>query len=73
MKTLVKSQAKEGIWLEDVAEPIVGNNDVLIWADEFNEAGSPCSNNWTYNQGTGNNGWGNNEKQYYNTNSSRKK
>ena len=30
MKALVKSQAKEGIWLEDVVEPDVGNNDVLI-------------------------------------------
>ena len=30
MKALVKSHAKEGIWLEDVAEPDVGNNDVLI-------------------------------------------
>ena len=30
MKALVKSQAKEGIWLEDVSEPDVGNNDVLI-------------------------------------------
>lgn len=40
-----------------------GNNDVLIWADEFNEDGSPCSSNWTYN--VGDNGWGNNEKQYY--------
>jgi len=30
MKALVKSNAKEGIWLEDVSEPNVGNNDVLI-------------------------------------------
>ena len=30
MKSLVKSQAKEGIWLEDVSDPDVGNNDVLI-------------------------------------------
>ncbi len=30
MKALVKSHAKEGIWLEDVALPEVGNNDVLI-------------------------------------------
>ena len=30
MKALVKSHAKEGIWLEDVSEPDVGNNDVLI-------------------------------------------
>jgi len=30
MKALVKSHAKEGIWLEDVSEPEIGNNDVLI-------------------------------------------
>lgn len=30
MKALVKSHAKEGIWLEDVPLPEVGNNDVLI-------------------------------------------
>ena len=30
MKALVKSHAKEGIWLEDLSEPDVGNNDVLI-------------------------------------------
>ncbi len=30
MKALVKSQATEGLWLEDVPEPVVGNNDVLI-------------------------------------------
>jgi len=30
MKALVKSHAKEGIWMEDVPLPEVGNNDVLI-------------------------------------------
>ena len=30
MKALVKSQATEGIWLEEVAIPEVGGNDVLI-------------------------------------------
>ena len=30
MKALVKSHAKEGIWLEDVPEPTYGPNDVLI-------------------------------------------
>jgi len=30
MKALVKSKAKAGLWLEDVAEPKVGINDVLI-------------------------------------------
>jgi threonine 3-dehydrogenase len=30
MKALVKKDAKEGIWLENMPEPRVGNNDVLI-------------------------------------------
>ncbi|NND63153.1 MAG: glycoside hydrolase family 16 protein [Flavobacteriaceae bacterium] len=42
-----------------------GNNDVLVWADEFEEDGTPCSDNWTFDIGTGDNGWGNGEFQYY--------
>jgi len=45
-----------------------GNNDVLVWADEFNEDGSPCSENWTYDVGNGSGGWGNQEVQYYRKN-----
>jgi threonine 3-dehydrogenase len=30
MRALVKAQAAEGLWLEDVAEPEIGINDVLI-------------------------------------------
>ena len=30
MKALVKSKAEKGIWMEDVPEPEVGMNDVLI-------------------------------------------
>jgi len=30
MKALVKKYAKQGLWLEDVPKPEVGNNDVLI-------------------------------------------
>lgn len=42
-----------------------GNNDVLIWSDEFNDDGAPCTDNWRYDIGTGDNGWGNGESQYY--------
>lgn len=42
-----------------------GNKDVLIWADEFSDSGAPCSSNWSYDIGTGENGWGNGESQYY--------
>jgi threonine 3-dehydrogenase len=30
MKALVKSQAAPGLWLEDIPEPVIGINDVLI-------------------------------------------
>ena len=30
MKALVKSKAEQGLWLEDIAEPVIGINDVLI-------------------------------------------
>jgi beta-glucanase (GH16 family) len=36
-----------------------------IWAEEFDLPGSPDATKWTYEIGTGNNGWGNDEKQYY--------
>jgi beta-glucanase (GH16 family) len=37
----------------------------LVWADEFETAGTPTATNWTYDIGTGDNGWGNGEAQYY--------
>ena len=30
MKALVKSKAERGIWMQDIDEPHVGHNDVLI-------------------------------------------
>ena len=36
----------------------------LYWSDEFT-GDSLDSNHWNYELGTGNNGWGNNELQYY--------
>ena len=46
-----------------------GSNYVLVWADEFTEDGELCYENWTYDLGTGSQGWGNFEAQSY-TNSS---
>jgi beta-glucanase (GH16 family) len=37
----------------------------LVWEDDFSTDGSVSPLNWTYNLGTGENGWGNNELQYY--------
>lgn len=42
-----------------------GDNTTLIWSDEFNIDGAPCDTNWGYDIGTGDNGWGNGESQYY--------
>lgn len=36
----------------------------LIWSDEFDN-GSDLEENWTFEIGNGNNGWGNNELQFY--------
>ena len=44
-----------------------GNNDELVWSDEFDGNGSINTNNWNYETGGG--GWGNQEVQNY-TNSS---
>jgi hypothetical protein len=40
----------------------------LIWEDDFETAGAPDSNNWTYDLGDG--GWGNGEDQTYTNDSS---
>jgi beta-glucanase (GH16 family) len=37
----------------------------LIWSDEFDGSGAPDSDKWGYDIGTGSNGWGNGESQYY--------
>lgn len=37
----------------------------LVWSDEFDVDGSPDDTKWGYNIGTGSNGWGNGESQYY--------
>jgi beta-glucanase (GH16 family) len=37
----------------------------LVMQDEFDTAGAPNTALWSYDIGTGSNGWGNNELQYY--------
>lgn len=39
--------------------------NTLLWSDEFNTDGAPDPLKWKAEIGTGTNGWGNNEKQYY--------
>jgi beta-glucanase (GH16 family) len=42
---------------------------VLVWSDEFNQqdGSAPDPTKWTFDEGVGNNGWGNNELEYYTT------
>ena len=40
MKALVKRSAEPGLWLEDVPEPTVGVNDVLIRIDRTGICGT---------------------------------
>ncbi|MGB3774046.1 MAG: glycoside hydrolase family 16 protein [Leeuwenhoekiella sp.] len=47
---------------EDLEPPVYDN---LVWSDEFDIPGAPNPDNWSYDLGTGNSGWGNNESQYY--------
>ena len=49
---------------KDEKQTVVTKNN-LVMSDEFNVNGAPNPNLWSYNIGTGNNGWGNNELQYY--------
>ncbi len=37
----------------------------LVWSDEFSKDGAPDTTSWTYDIGTGWDGWGNQELQYY--------
>lgn len=48
-------------------QTLPGRNYELVWSDEFNDSTgkSPDPTRWTYDIGTGNNGWGNAELQYY--------
>src|ERR1700722_10527344 len=40
---------------------------ILSWSDEFNQQDgtAPDSSKWSFVEGVGNNGWGNNELEYY--------
>lgn len=49
---------------EDDTQTVV-NLEQLVMADEFDTDGAPDSELWSFEIGTGENGWGNNELQYY--------
>jgi beta-glucanase (GH16 family) len=49
---------------EDEKQTVITKTQ-LVMSEEFNTDGAPDSSLWSYNIGIGNNGWGNNELQYY--------
>lgn len=54
-------------------DPVISQNNaddftILKFSDEFNTDGAPNPLVWSYDLGTGNNGWGNNEEQNYTNN-----
>jgi beta-glucanase (GH16 family) len=48
-----------------VTPPVTDTVKKLVWSDEFNSGTRPDTTKWAYDIGTGSNGWGNNEAQYY--------
>ena len=61
---------REGDALPECKSNQTGNSPAtsqyeLVWADEFDQDGALCHKNWTYDLGTGSQGWGNFEAQSY--------
>ena len=48
-----------------VRSPLPPPFTTLVWSDEFSVDGAPDSTKWAYETGTGDNGWGNAEQEYY--------
>jgi len=68
-KVILYSLAILGFYIScksSATEPKQVSNDkwLLVWSDEF-DAESIDNTKWDYDIGTGSNGWGNNELQYY--------
>jgi beta-glucanase (GH16 family) len=61
--SVVLTQGSSGVPISGYSTPLSYPGYDLVWNDEFE--GSSLSNDWTYEIGTGSNGWGNNELQYY--------
>ncbi|OOQ59902.1 family 16 glycosylhydrolase [Mucilaginibacter pedocola] len=64
----VTAKSSTGSVTTQSAQVNVSASETLVWSDEFEKAGAPDPGNWGYDLGN-NNGWGNNELEYY-TNSS---
>lgn len=63
LDTQVDNSDKDDLWYNN--NGATGSDYQLIWEDNFNTDGDPDPSNWTFDIGTGTNGWGNGELQYY--------
>ncbi len=57
--------AAVGVSCEGDENQTVATKSNLVFEDNFDGNGAPDPANWGYNIGTGQNGWGNNESQFY--------
>lgn len=63
--TARNSAGKSVSGTKDISVTVAPKNLVLAWSDEFDKDGLPDPAKWVYDIGTGSNGWGNAELQYY--------
>ncbi len=56
---------RNGYCQDNSATTMHGSDYKLVWQDEFSEDGKPDKSKWTYDIGTGSDGWGNQELQFY--------
>jgi beta-glucanase (GH16 family) len=63
--TARNSAGKSVTGTKDISVTVGPQNLVLAWSDEFDKDGLPDPAKWVYDIGTGSNGWGNAELQYY--------
>ena len=63
--TARNNAGKSLVGSKDISVTVTPQNLVLAWADEFDKDGLPDASKWVFDIGTGSNGWGNAELQYY--------
>jgi hypothetical protein len=61
----VTAKSSTGLTVSKSIQVAVALPLLLVWSDEFSIAGSPDAAKWGFDIGTGGNGWGNNELEYY--------
>ena len=64
----VTATSSAGLSLKNSTQVTITTNAIvptLLWSEEFNTDGAPDPTKWGYDIGKGDNGWGNNELEYY--------